>query len=184
MLQLIAMAKANPNKLSYGSSGIGTTTHLAMELLKSMTGTGLVHVPYKGAAAYLADTVSGTLNTSFFLLGTALPQIRAGKLRAIAVGSEKRSAALPDVPPVADTVPGFLSTAWYGIVSAPKTPAAITTKLSVAMAEAIREPKVAALFANSGLELVGSTPAEMALLVKQENERWGKVVRATGATAE
>jgi len=182
--ELIAKARANPDKLSFGSSGVGTTTHLAAELLKSMTGTKMVHVPYKGAAAYLADTVSGTLEMSFFLLGTALPQIRAGKLRAIAVGSEKRNAALPDVPTVGETVPGFVSTVWYGVVSAPKTSMAITTKLSAAIAEAIRHPSLNTLFTNRGLDVVGSTPAEMALLVKQENERWGKVVRATGAKVE
>lgn len=182
--QLIAYARANPDKMSYGSSGVGTTTHLSAELFKSMTGTRIVHVPYKGAAAYLADMTSGTLDMSFFLLGTALPQIRAGKLRALGVGGEKRNAALPDVPPISDEVPGFVSSVWYGIVSAPKTPSAISNRLSAAMAEAVKQPSVAALFANSGLDAVGSTPAEMALLVRQENERWSKVVRATGAKAE
>ena len=182
--QLIAFAKANPNRLSYGSSGVGTTTHLASELLKSMAGIKIVHIPYKGAAAYLADVVGGHLEMSFFLLGTALPQIRAGKIRALGVGSEKRNAALPDVPSIADEIPGFSSTVWYGIVASPKTPSAIANKLSSAIAEAARQPAVAKLFAGSGLDVVGSTPAEMALLVRQENERWSKVVRATGATAE
>ena len=182
--QLIAKAKAEPDKLNYGSSGVGTTTHLSTELFKSMTGTRMVHIPYKGAAAYLADMTGGTLDVSFFLLGTALPQIRAGKLRAIGVGGATRSSALPDVPTVSEDVPGFYSTVWYGIVSAPKTPPAITARLSAAMAEAVRQPSIAALFANSGLDVVGSTPAEMALLVRQENERWSKVVRATGAKVE
>ena len=121
---------------------------------------------------------------SFFLLGTALPQIRAGKIRALGVGSEKRNAALPDVPSIADEIPGFSSTVWYGIVASPKTPSTIANKLSSAIAEMVRQPALAKLFAGSGLDVVGSTPAEMAVLVRQENERWSKVVRATGATAE
>ena len=182
--QLIAFAKASPDRLSYGSSGVGTTTHLAAELLKSMAGIKIVHVPYKGAAAYLADLVGGHLDMSFFLLGTALPQIRAGKVRALAVGSEKRNAALPDVPSIAEEIPGFSSTVWYGIVAPPKTSAAIANKLSGAIAEVVRQPAVAKLFAGSGLDVVGSTPAEMASLARQESERWGRIVRATGATAE
>src|SRR5690606_13684171 len=119
--EFISLAKENPGKLSFGSSGNGATTHLAGELLKSLTNTDMVHVPYKGAAAYLADMVAGRLDFSFFAIGTALSQIKAGKVKALAVGSEKKNPLLPNVPPLADEVPGFVSTVWYGIVAPPKT---------------------------------------------------------------
>lgn len=182
--QLIAFAKAHPNQLNYASQGYGTTGHLAAELFKSMAGVEIVHVPYKGSTPALTDLLGGQVQMMFIELSTVLSQIQAGKLRALAVGSERRNQLLPDVPAMAELLPGFQAATWFGMVAPPGTPVEIVGKLSSAVSGAIREPDVARRFADMSATGVGDTPAEMAVFLRQERERWGKVIRATGARAE
>ena len=182
--QLIAFAKTHPNELNYASQGYGTTGHLAGELFNSMAGIEIVHVPYKGSTPALTDLLGGQVQMMFIELSTVLGQIEGGKLRALAVGSERRNRFLPDVPAMAEVLPGFEALTWFGLVAPPETPAEIVDKLSSAVSEAIHEPDAAKRFVDMSANVVGDTPAEMVVFLRQERERWGKVIRATGATAE
>ncbi|MSQ51448.1 MAG: tripartite tricarboxylate transporter substrate binding protein [Betaproteobacteria bacterium] len=182
--QLIAYAKANPEKLDYASPGSGTGSHLTGEMFKAMAGVKIAHIPYKGTAPAMGDLVGGQVGSMFAELGSILPHIRAGKVRALAVTSDKRIAALPDVPAVAEVLPGFLATPWTGAVAPPKTPAAIATKLSAGIADILRQPDVAKHLADRSFEAMGSTPEQMTLFMKQETERWDKVIRTIGLKAD
>jgi tripartite-type tricarboxylate transporter receptor subunit TctC len=181
---LIAFAKTHPNQLNYASQGYGTTGHLAGELFKSMAGIDIVHVPYKGSTPALTDLLGGQVQMMFIELSTVIGQIKTGKLRALAVGSESRNRFLPDVPAMAEVLSGFQASTWFGMVAPPGTPAPIVAQLSSAVSEAIREPDVAQRFADMSANAVGDTPAEMAAFLHQERERWGNVIRASGAKAE
>ncbi len=182
--QFIAYARANPEKLDYASPGSGTGSHLTGELFKSMAGVKIAHIPYKGTAPAMGDLVGGQVQSMFAEMGSILPHIRAGKVRAIAVTGDKRNAALPDVPTIAETLPGFLATPWNGAVAPPKTPTAIATKLSAAIAETLKQPDVQKRLAERAFEGVGSTPEEMTVFLKQETERWDKVIRNIGIKAD
>jgi tripartite-type tricarboxylate transporter receptor subunit TctC len=182
--QLIAFAKTHPNQLNYASQGYGTTGHLAGELFKSMAGIDIVHVPYKGSTPALTDLLGGQVQMMFIELSTVMSQINAGRLRALGVGSESRNRFLPDVPAMAEALPGFQASTWFGMVAPPRTPPEIAGKLSSAVSEAIHEPDVANRFVDMSANVVGDTPAEMAVFLRQERERWGKVIRASGARAE
>lgn len=182
--QLIAFAKANPSRLNYASQGYGTTGHLAGELFKSLAGVQIVHVPYKGSAPALTDLLGGQVQMMFIELSTVLPNIRAGTLRALGVGSEKRSSLLPDVPAMAEVLPKFEASTWFGMVAPPKTPIAIVNQLAAAMAAIVHEPDVAKRLVDISADAVGGSPAEMAAFMHDERERWGTVIRETGATAK
>jgi tripartite-type tricarboxylate transporter receptor subunit TctC len=182
--QLIAFAKTHPNQLNYASQGYGTTGHLAGELFKSMARIEIVHVPYKGSTPALTDLLGGQVQMMFIELSTVMSQIKAGKLRALAVGSESRNRFLPDVPAMTEVLPGFQASTWFGMVAPPGTPAEIVGKLSSAVSEAIHEPDVANRFVDMSADGVGDKPAEMAVFLRQERERWGEVIRASGARAE
>ncbi|HEY4689825.1 MAG TPA: tripartite tricarboxylate transporter substrate binding protein [Anaerolineae bacterium] len=183
--ELIAYAKANPDKLNYASQGIASNAHLTGEMFKGMAGVKIVHVPYKGLAPALTDLVAGQVDMAFFSLGQSLPHIRSGKLRALAISSEKRSPLLPDLPTVSETVPGFISTNWFGMFAPPGTPPAIANKISAATHEALHTPEIASwLSSTNAYVAVGGTPAETAQFIRQDNERWIKVIKATGITAE
>ena len=182
--QFIAFARANPEKLDYASPGSGTGSHLTGEMFKVMAGVKITHIPYKGTAPAMGDLVGGQVGSMFAELGSILPHIRAGKVRALGVTSDKRIAALPDTPTVAEALPGFLATPWNGAVAPPKTPAAIATKLSAGIAEILRQPEVTKRLADRSFEAVGSTPGEMSVFMKQETERWDKVIRAIGLKAD
>ncbi|MFM9970560.1 MAG: Bug family tripartite tricarboxylate transporter substrate binding protein [Burkholderiales bacterium] len=182
--QFIAYAKANPGKLNYASSGSGTTQHLGAELLKSMADMRIEHVPFKGQAPALLALVSGQVDTMLANLGTTLPQIRAGKMRALAVGSARRSAALPDVPALSEVLPGMSATTWSAMVAPAGTPAPIINKVSAAIGEIMKQPDVVKQLGESLTDAVGGTPAELAQLMKEERQRWGTVIRATGAKAD
>jgi tripartite-type tricarboxylate transporter receptor subunit TctC len=181
---LIAFAKANPERINYASQGSGTTGHLTAELFASMTGIKMVHVPYKGSSPAMTDLLGGRVDMFFVPLASSLPHIRAGQLRALAVASEKRSAFLPDVPALSETLPGFLSIAWFAVVAPPKTPPEITNKISAAIAEMLRQPAIAKRLVEMNAEAVGNTPAEMSRFLKEETERWGSVVRSARVKAD
>ena len=177
--ELIAYAKANTGKLNYGSQGNGTTSHLTAELFKSTVGgLNITHVPYKGSAPAMAALLGGEIDLMFDNLGVTLQHVRSGKLSALAVGSEKRVASLPEVRTMSEILPGFSSVAWFGIVAPPKTPAPIAEKLSAAVAEAIRQPDVAKRLAAMSAEPVGGTPAEMAAFMRRDGERWKGVIES------
>ena len=175
---LIAFAKANPGKLTYASSGVGSTPHLAMELLKIQAGIEIVHVPYKGLVP--TDLLAGHVDLMFNNLGNTLPHIRSGALKVLAVGSEKRLAVLPDVPAVAEILPGFVSTTWFAVVAPPRSSPAIAAKLSTAIAEILRLPDVAKRLQDLSLTPVGSTPAETAAFIHEERNRWRQVIVSAG----
>jgi len=181
---MAAFAKANPDKLNYGSPGSGSSTHLSMEWLKTLAAVRFTHVPYKGAAPALTDLVAGHIDMMFDNLGNPLQFIRDGKLRALAVASETRIAELPDVPAIAETYPGFVSTSWFAIVAPPKTPAETAAKLQAAIAEILRMPDVAAKLQQLPAKPVGSTPAETAALIRNETERWRTIIQAAGIKPE
>lgn len=175
--ELIALAKTNPNRLNYASQGRGTTGHLAAELFKSMAGVNIVHVPYKSSAPAQTDLLSGQVEMMLVELSSVLQHISAGRLRALAVGSEKRNPFLPDVPAMSEVLPGFVALTWFGMVAPPRTPSAIVNRLSTAVVEAIQQPDVAKRLHGLTLNAIGSTPEEMALFMRQERERWGSVIR-------
>ncbi|MGA9429670.1 MAG: tripartite tricarboxylate transporter substrate binding protein, partial [Xanthobacteraceae bacterium] len=181
---LIAFAKAHPNQLNFASQGYGTSAHLAGELFKSMAGIDIVHVPYKGSAPALTDLLGGRIDMMFIELSTVLPQIRAGKLHALAVGSAKRNPFLPDVPALAEVLPGYQASTWFGMVAPPGTPPELAAKLSSAVAAAIHEPDMAQRLVDMSVTAVGDTPAEMADFLRDERQRWGGVIRAAGVKAE
>jgi len=179
--EFIALVKSNPGKFNYASQGSGTTSHLTAELFKTMAGgLQITHVPYKGTAPALADLVGGQVDMMCDNLGISLPHVRSGRLKALAVASGRRFAGLPGVPTLAETLPGFESSAWFGIVAPPKTPAAIAEKVSADVAEALKNPDVLKRLNDLSAEPMGFTPAETAAFMVRETERWGAVIRAAG----
>jgi tripartite-type tricarboxylate transporter receptor subunit TctC len=183
--EFVAHVKANPGKLNYASQGNGTTSHLTAELFKTMAGgLKIVHVPYKGTAPALADLLAGQVEMMCDNLGVSLPHVKAGKLKALAVASPKRIAALPDLPALAETLPGFEAVAWFGIVGPPGLPGAIAEKVSSSVREALQLPDVRQRLATASAEPMGLTPAQTAAYMKQETERWGAVIRAAGVKLE
>jgi tripartite-type tricarboxylate transporter receptor subunit TctC len=178
---LIAHARASPDRLNYSSQGNGTTSHLTTEMFKTMAGgLKIAHIPYKGTAPALAALLAGETQLMFDNLGVSLPHARAGRLRALAVCSERRVASLPQVPAMAETFPGFVSIAWFGVVAPPKTPARIAARLSDAIREALGAPDVRRKLAELSAEPVGSSPAQMAAFMREDAERWRKVIRTAG----
>jgi tripartite-type tricarboxylate transporter receptor subunit TctC len=183
--ELIAYAKANPGKLNYASQGSGATSHLTTELFKSMAGgLEITHIPYKGTAPALTDLLAGQVDMMFDNLGVSLPHARAGKLRALAVASKRRFPGLPDVPALAETLPGFESVAWFGIVAPPKTSPAIAEKVAVGVQEALKLPEVRKRLADLSAEPLGYGPAETAAFMREETERWGAVIRTAHVKVE
>ncbi len=179
--ELISLAKNNPGKLNYASQGSGSTSHLTAELFKSMAGgLQITHVPYKGTAPALADLLGGQVDMMCDNLGVSLPHVRSGKLKALAVASIRRVASLSNVPSLSETLPGFESQAWYGIVGPPKTPAAIADKVSFSVMEALKLPDVQKRLADLSAEPMGLGPGETAAFMRQETERWGAVIRSAG----
>jgi len=182
--EFIAYAKANPGKINFGSGGVGTSPHLSGELLKVMAGINLVHVPYRGTAPALTDLLAGRVEALFDNLPGSIGHIRNGKLRALGVTAPKRVAALPDVPAIAETVPGYEATVWYGIAVPKGTPPEIVEKLNHAVNAVLADPKLQARLAELGGEPMPMTPAEFGKLVAQETEKWGKVIRTANIRAE
>ena len=181
----IALAKARPGKLNYGSSGVGTQFHLSGELLKLLTGVDLAHIPYKGTALVYPDLFSGQVSIMFDTLSVAIPFIKASRVKALGVTGAKRAPALPDVPTIAEAgVTGFNSDLWLGIWGPAKLPRDIAEKLSAETAKLLKLPDVRERLTAQGMEPVGSTPAQFADFVRRENEQWSKVVKSAGVKAE
>jgi tripartite-type tricarboxylate transporter receptor subunit TctC len=182
--EFVALAKAQPGKLYYGSAGNGSAGHLAFEYLKLVAGIDVVHVPYKGTGPNLIDLLAGRTQASSAGTPPLLPHVKSGKLRVIAVGGAQRLAVLPDVPTIAEQgYPGFETTQWYGLNAPAKTPAVIIERLAAEAAKASKQPAVAERFAVDNAEAVGSTPQEYAAFIAKEQERWGDVVRKAGIKA-
>ena len=182
--EFVALAKAQPGKLNYGSAGNGSAGHLAMEYLKLVAGIDLVHVPYKGTGPNLTDLLAGRTQATAAGTPPLLPHVKAGKLRAIAVGAAKRLAALPDVRTVAEQgYPGFETTQWYGLNAPAKVPAAIIKRLADEAAKAAKMPSVEEQFQADSAEAIGSSPQEYAEFIVKEQARWGEVVRKAKITA-
>ena len=183
--EFIDLVKKNPGKYNYASQGSGTTSHLTAELFKSMAGgLQITHVPYKGTAPALTDLLAGQVDMMCDNLGVSLPHVRAGKLKALAVASKRRFPGLPEVPALAETLPGFESLAWFGIVAPPRTPAPIVEKIAGGVRDAIRLPDVQKRLADLSAEPMGLTPAETAAFMREEVERWAAVIRTAHVRLE
>src|SRR5262245_28877256 len=177
VLEFIAYAKANPGKISFASAGVGTSPHVSGELFKVMTGVGMVHVPYRGMPGALTDLLGGQVQVVFDNLPNSVEHIRAGRLRALAVTTKTRWQGMPNIPTVDDFVPGYESSAWYGVGASKNTPIEIVELLNREINAALTDPKIATRLAElSGTVLVGS-PADFAKLIAEETEKWGKVVK-------
>ena len=183
--ELIAAARAAPGKLTYGSPGIGTPHHFAMELFKNGTGVDILHVPYKGTAGALTDLLGGQINIMFLPIHVALPQVRAGKLKALAVGSPQRSSLAPDVPTLAEVgIRGIDTDMWYALFVPQGTPRDVISRLNAELTAILALPETRALFLAQGLEPVASTPEEVRALVEKDLVKWEKVVREAKITPE
>jgi len=180
--ELIAYAKANPGKINVASNGIGTTPHVAFELFKMTTNTDMVHVPYRGN--YMTDLLGGQVQAAFTPIASALEYIRTGKLRALAVTTSTRQEALPDVPAVAEFVPGYEATGWYGIGAPSHTPADIIEKVNRGTNAALGEAQMKTRFADLGLAAVTGSPADFGNFIAAETEKWGKVIREANIKLE
>ena len=178
--QLIAYAKTRPGELNFASSGNGSSTHLAGELLNRMAGTRLVHVPYKGAGPATADTVAGHIQLRFSAIPPAVPHMKAGRLRALAVTSTQRFYLLPELPAMAETLPGFQVDSWLAVFAPARTPTAVIHKLNAEMVTALRAPEVKALLETTGVEAVGSSPERLGQVLRDELARWAPVVKELG----
>ena len=174
---IIAAAKANPGKLSYASSGVGTTIHLSGELFKFVTKTDIVHVPYRGSSPALTDLMAGRTDFMFDNISSALPQVKGGALKALAITTAKRSPFVPDLPLVADTLPGFDVSSWFGFSLPRKTPEAIVSRLVADTKTALQDPDVRKKLEGLAAEPVGSTAVEFTAFVQKETDIWGKVIR-------
>jgi tripartite-type tricarboxylate transporter receptor subunit TctC len=182
--ELITYLKANPNKLSFGSPGIGSSVHVSGELFKSLTGTQMQHVPYKGRQFAIPDLVGGSIQLMFDNMPSALPMVKEGKLRALAQTTAKRSSAAPDVPTVAETVPGFEATSWFAVYAPAGTPRDVVVRLNAELQRVFKLPDVVDRLKALGLEPWLSTPEELAAFQQKEIVKWAKVVKDSGAKAE
>jgi tripartite-type tricarboxylate transporter receptor subunit TctC len=179
LAEFVALAKKKPGELTYGTPGVGTSPHMSMELLKSMAGLDIQHIPYRGTAPAVTDIISGQIHAMFANALTAKPQVDAGKVRALAVSGPKRIEALPNVPPVAQAgVPGYEAMQWYGLLAPAGTPKDIMVRLHAEATKALHTEDMKEKLATDGAEPVGSTSAEFAALIKSELDKWTRVARA------
>src|SRR5260370_25590814 len=182
--EFIAYAKANPGKINFASGGVGTSPRLSGELLKMMAGINLVHVPYRSGAPALTDLLAGQVQAMFDNIPGSIGHIKSGKVRALGVTAPKRVAAIPDVPAIGETVPGYEVSIWYGIAVPRGTPREIIGKLNQAVNAVLADPKLQARLAELGGEPMPMTPAEFGKLVAAETEKWGKVIKFAGIKPE
>jgi tripartite-type tricarboxylate transporter receptor subunit TctC len=183
--EFIALARSRPGQLNYASAGIGTPPHLAGELFKTLAGVDIVHVPYKGNGPAYTDLIGGHVSVMFPTIPTAIPHVRAGKLRALAVTTRSRTAITPELPTISESgVPGYDVSSWYGLLAPAGTPAAAVARLQREIAKVLRLPDVSEKLMAQGLDLVGNTPEEFAAILKSEIAKWAKVVTASGARVD
>ena len=184
LAELIALAKKNPGKLTYASPGTGTSAHLAVELLKTMAGIDIVHIPYKGASAAFADVLSGRVSLQIDPLQSSMSNIKSGKVKPLAITSPHRAAGFDDIPTVAETIPGFSVQSVSGIVVPSATPRDIVRKLSADINKALQSPDLIERMRQMGMEPSGDTPEEFDAMVRSEIDKWAKVVKASGAKVD
>ena len=183
--ELIAYAKANPGKLNYASTGNGTSNHLSFELFKSMTGTNVTHIPYKGSAPAVTDLIAGQVHVMFDNTPNVLPHVRAGKLKALGVSSKSRSAFAPEIPTVDEAgVPGYDVGVWFGVLTVAGTPRDIVQRLNTEMVKILTSAQVKERFGKMGVEVVAGTPEHFSQFLKSEVARWAKVVQDAGIKAD
>jgi hypothetical protein len=182
--ELIAYAKANPNKLNYASQGIGNAAHLSAELFCSMAGIKMTHIPYKGTGPALADVLSGQVEVFFGVLGSEGVHVRAGKLKLLAVGGEKRLPDYPQVPTVSESLPKYLATVWWGMVGPPGMNMAISRKWAGLVNEVLKNPDVMKKLQDMSVIPAGGSPEDMAQFMREDRERWSAVIKASGARAD
>lgn len=183
--ELLAYARQNPGKLNYGSTGMGTSTHLEMELFKNMGQAFLVHIPYKGSGPALIDMVAGQVDVMFDAWGSSGPFVKSGKLRALAVTTGQRSAAVPDLPTVAESgLKGYEAMPWLGLMAPAGTPAPAINRIHGAVAEILKEPEMQEKFRNWGLDIIGNTPAEFASFLRKDIAQWDKVIKTANIKAD
>jgi tripartite-type tricarboxylate transporter receptor subunit TctC len=183
--ELIAYAKANPGKLNFASSGNGTSIHLSGELFKTTAGVEMTHVPYKGSAPAVTDLLGGQVQLMFDNMPSALPHVKAGKLKALGVTTAKRFPAAPDIPAIAEAgVPGYEASSWFGVLAPAGTPKEIVNKLSSEIAKILQTPEIKERLLSQGAEPVGNTPDQFAAFIKAETAKWAKVVKESGATVD
>jgi tripartite-type tricarboxylate transporter receptor subunit TctC len=182
--EFIARAKANPGKMTYASSGIGTSLHLAGELFKRMAGVDLTHIPYRGAGPALTDLLPGRVDAIFSNFPSTLPYVQDGRLRGLAVTTAKRQPEVPNLPAIAEFVPGYDVSSWFALFVAAKTPPDLVAKLNADAVAALNTPAVKQRYAKLGATVVASTPAELATHLKAEMDRWGPVIRAAGIAVD
>ena len=181
---LVAVARAKPGEINFASSGGGSSSHLAMELFKSLTGTRVNHIPYKGTGPLITDLISGQVNVTIASAVPLSPQVKIGKLRGLAVTSPKRSPSFPDLPAIAESVPGYEVVNWFGIVAPAGTSRAIVTRINKDFNDALVSPKLRELLAAQGADAVGGTPEEFAKIIRADFAKWAKVVKDSGARVD
>ena len=185
MKELIALAKAKPGFIRYGSGGAGGASHLGTELLRNITGIELVHVPYKGTGPALSAAIGGEIQLQLIGMSSVVPHLKSGRLKLLAVSGAKRSPAAPDIPTVIESgIPGYVFDVWYGMLLPGRTPAAIVNKLNTEMNRALKNPSVAQRFAAAGLDVAGSSPEEFRKQIREEIVKWRKVVAAANIKVE
>ena len=183
--ELVAVAKSRPGKLAFASSGVGASAHLSMELLMMMTGISMVHVPYKGTAPALVDLTSGQVQVMFDVPSSMLPHVKAGRIRALAMASEKRYAAAPELPTISESaVPGYASGSWVGFLAPAGTPREVVAKLGREIMSVVNRPDVRERFIQIGIEPVGNSPAEFTAFLKNEVTKWEKVIRTANVKVD
>jgi len=178
--ELIALAKAKPGVLNFASVGTGTSPHLGGELFQALTGTKLLHVPYKGTAPAMTDLISGQVQVMFTSMPTVLAHVKAGRLRLLGTGGNKRSAVIPDTPPIAETVPGFELITWYGVFAPVRTPADIIKRLNADIAKVLNDPESKDRLGGQGLEPTVMTPEELKRYTTNDSGRWAKLIKSAG----
>lgn len=184
MKELIALAKSAPGTINFASAGVGTGSHLMGEYLKSLGGIDIVHIPYKGTAPVYADLNSGRVSLLFEPIGTILPHIRSGKLKALGVTTAKRSPVAPDVPAIAESLPGFDTSTWYGILAPGGTPPEVVRKINSELVRITQNPEFKQRMLAQGLQPVGNTPEQFSTILKEDLQRWTKLVKAAGITID
>ncbi len=184
VMEFIALARAKPGQINYGSGGSGSSSHLAMELFKSMAGVDLTHIPYKGTGPMFAELIGGQLSVTIASAVPLIPQVKAGKLRGLAVTGAKRSAAMPELPTIGETVTGYEVTNWFGIAAPRGTPQAVISRVNAELNLALKTAALKALLGAQGAEPAGGAPEEFAALIRRDLAKWAKVVKESGARVD